>query len=404
MKQTEIGLIPEDWEVVILGENCLLKARIGWQGLTTSEYLSSGDYFLVTGTDFKNGYIDWNNCVYVEKMRFDQDRNIQLKENDVVVTKDGTIGKVAFINKILKPTTLNSGVFVLRSKNNKISNRFIYYILMSFYFDEFLNKITAGSTITHLYQKDFVHFNFICPPLAEQEAIATALSDCDSWIDSIEEVLAKKRLIKQGAMQELLTPKEDWEVKNLGKVIDVFRGGSPRPIQNYMTDKNDGINWIKIGDTSSTGKYIFETKEKIIPEGANFSRKVFKGDFLLSNSMSFGRPYILKIDGCVHDGWLVLSNYQSTFNTEFLYYFLLSKIVIDQYKSKAAGSGVLNLNKVLVSSVEVYFPSLSEQTRIATILSDMDLEIEALEEKLHKARQIKQGIMQELLTGRVRLV
>src|SRR5690554_4827414 len=120
--------------------------------------------------------------------------------------------------------------------------------------------------------------------------------------------------------------------------------------------------------------------------------------------MSYGRPYILKIEGCIHDGWLVLQNYKESFNTEFLYYLLTSKYMLDQYKSKAAGSSVLNLNKELVASVEVLIPSLSEQERIATILSDMDAELEALEQQLDKARQIKQGMMQELLTGRVRLV
>jgi type I restriction enzyme S subunit len=233
-KQTEVGLVPQNWAVVNLGDNFILKARIGWQGLTTSEYLTNGDYFLVTGTDFKNGYIDWNNCVFVEKLRFDQDKYIQLREKDVLVTKDGTIGKVAYINKLLRETTLNSGVFVLRpKKQNDIENQFVYYILMSFYFDEYLNKITAGSTITHLYQKDFVHFNLILPPLPEQKAIAEALSDTDAWIESLEQLIAKKRLIKQGAMQDLLRPKEGWEVRRLGEVISVFRGGSPRPIQEF---------------------------------------------------------------------------------------------------------------------------------------------------------------------------
>src|SRR5690606_4713937 len=165
--------------------------------------------------------------------------------------------------------------------------RFFYYVLMSFYFDDFLSKITAGSTITHLYQKDFIHFNFILPPLPEQEAIAEALSDADAWIESLEQLIAKKRLIKQGAMQELLTPPspssgnadgealEPWEVKKLGEVIDVYRGGSPRPIQDYITNKSNGINWIKIGDTSSSGKYITSANEKIIPEGEKNSRKVF---------------------------------------------------------------------------------------------------------------------------------
>ena len=172
-----------------------------------------------------------------------------------------------------------------------------------------------------------------------------------------------------------------------------------------MTSSPTGINWIKIGDTSSTSKYITETKEKIIPDGINYSRKVNIGDFLLSNSMSFGRPYILKIDGCIHDGWLVLQNYQKSFDTEFLYYSLMSKYVFNQYLTKASGSGVLNLNKELVKTVELNKPiNINEQIRIATILSDMDKEIEALESKKAKYEQIKQGMMQELLTGKTRLV
>lgn len=199
-------LKPKDgWELIDLGENFSLKARIGWQGLTTAEYQKSGDYCLVTGTDFKNGFIDWESCVFVEKIRFDQDRNIQLREKDVLVTKDGTIGKVAYIDLLPKPTTLNSGVFVIRPKNN-FNNQFLYYILMSSHFDGFLDKITAGSTITHLYQKDFVHFKFYSPKsLTEQTRIATILSDMDTELEALAKQLAKAKQTKQGMMQELLT-------------------------------------------------------------------------------------------------------------------------------------------------------------------------------------------------------
>ncbi|MGB5025313.1 MAG: restriction endonuclease subunit S [Saprospiraceae bacterium] len=403
-KHTELGLIPIDWEVKNLLENFTLKARIGWQGLTTAEYLEIGDFGLVTGTDFKNGYIDWDNCVYVERARFVQDKNIQLKIFDVLVTKDGTIGKVAFIDKLPNPTTLNSGVFVIRPKNENIDNRFFYYLLMSFYFDNFLSKITAGSTITHLYQKDFVTFNFILPAKAEQTAIATALSDADALISGLVKLLTKKRNIKQGAMQKLLQPKEGWEVKKLGEKADIFRGGSPRPIEDYLTIHPDGINWIKIGDVKKNAKYIESTDEKIIPEGLSRSRFVNEGDFLLSNSMSFGRPYILKIKGCIHDGWLVIQNYQDHFDRDFLYYVLGSEAILQQYKSMASGSSVLNLNKEIVKNVIINCPkSVDEQAGIAKVLSDMDEEIISLETKLEKYRNVKSGMMQNLLTGKIRL-
>ena len=120
---------------------------------------------------------------------------------------------------------------------------------------------------------------------------------------------------------------DDWEVKEFGRYVSIVRGGSPRPIQNYLTANMDGINWIKIGDVNPGDKYIISTEEKIIPEGKTYSREVHKGDFLLSNSMSFGRPYILQIDGCIHDGWLAIQNYSETFDRDFLFYLLGSEAI-----------------------------------------------------------------------------
>ncbi|MCC4771141.1 restriction endonuclease subunit S [Methanosarcina sp. DH2] len=195
-----------EWETKLLRNTAILKARIGWQGLTTDEYLDSGDYYLVTGTEFKDGYIDWSNCHYVTESRYKQDKNIQLKKHDVLVTKDGTIGKVALINHLHKPATLNSGVFVIRPIEDAFHPEFFYYLLCSNIFTEFLVQLSAGSTINHLYQKDFVNFTYKTPAtIKEQISIATILSDMDSEITALEERLAKARQLKQGMMQELLT-------------------------------------------------------------------------------------------------------------------------------------------------------------------------------------------------------
>lgn len=410
-KMTEVGVIPEDWEVKNVSESCLIKARIGWQGLKKSEYMSSGDYLLITGTDFDNGQVNWKSCAYVSKARYEQDSNIKIRPQDILISKDGTIGKVAYLGMIPKAGTLNSGIFVIRANDRKIDQVFLSKIFMSFYFEEFLNRLVAGSTINHLYQKDFVKFCFPLPNSEEQTAIATALSDVDSLISALTKKIEKKKAIKQGLMQQLLTGKKrlpgfcgDWIKKNVSSVSDIFRGGSPRPIENYIV-KSGGVNWIKIGDVDSSAKYIFRTNEQIIESGIQYSRFVHSGDLLLSNSMSFGRPYILKTEGCIHDGWLVIQNYDKYFDKEFLYYLLGSDEVLKQYKSLAAGSSVLNLNKDIVGKVVLYFPpSISEQTAIANILSDCDSEIAALEEKRDKYKKIKQGMMQQLLTGKIRLI
>ena len=195
-----------EWEVKQLGKTAILKARIGWQGLTTAEYLDSGDYYLVTGTEFKDGYIDWNNCHFVKEARYKQDKYIQLKEHDVLVTKDGTIGKVALATNLPKPATLNSGVFVIRPIEEAFHPEFFYYLLCSNLFVEFLTQLSAGSTINHLYQKDFVNFVYRTPPTNdEQAAIAAILSDMDVEISALKAKLAKARQLKQGMMQELLT-------------------------------------------------------------------------------------------------------------------------------------------------------------------------------------------------------
>ncbi|EPA8575662.1 restriction endonuclease subunit S [Vibrio parahaemolyticus] len=206
-KKSELGDIPEDWQSLSLGSDAVLKARIGWQALTTKEYQISGDFFLVTGTDFDAGLVKWERCFHVSEWRYKQDTNIQLKEGDVLVTKDGTIGKVGYVPKLTKPATLNSGVFVIRPKRERFEPRFLFYILTSRLFDDFITRITAGSTITHLYQKDFVNFEFLAPEKSEQIAIASILSDMDSDIQALEQQLSKTRQIKQGMMQELLTGK-----------------------------------------------------------------------------------------------------------------------------------------------------------------------------------------------------
>ena len=165
--------------------------------------------------------------------------------------------------------------------------------------------------------------------------------------------------------------KEKWVHKNIGDVCIVERGGSPRPIDDYITDSPDGINWIKIGDTNDS-MFITQTAQKIRPEGMKKSRYVQPGDFLLSNSMSFGRPYILKIDGCIHDGWLVLRDNEKVFDKRFLYYYLSSKPTYEKFKMMAVGGVVNNLNSEMVRKVDVPIPHKNEQTQIADLLDKVN--------------------------------
>jgi type I restriction enzyme S subunit len=198
-------------------------------------------------------------------------------------------------------------------------------------------------------------------------------------------------------------PCEKWQTKKLGEIFSIERGGSPRPIERYLTDSQDGINWIKISDTRDITKYIYTTKEKIIPDGVKRSRMVYEGDFILSNSMSFGRPYIMKTQGCIHDGWLVLRNNQSLIDNDFLYYVLSSDFVYQQFNMLAYGSTVRNLNIGLVQKVKIPVPPLPEQHRIVSILDEAFTEIDKAkkntEENIKKNKELFEAKLQYLFAN-----
>ena len=190
--------------------------------------------------------------------------------------------------------------------------------------------------------------------------------------------------------------KEGWEYKKLGEVCDIERGGSPRPISDYITDAENGINWIKIGDAVEGSRYIMSTAEKIKPEGMKKSRFVHKGDFILSNSMSFGKPYILGVDGCIHDGWLVIHDDSNTFNKDFLYYYLGSPTIYSEFKRLAVGGVVNNLNSNLVRGVRVAVPPLSEQQHIVEELDLLSSIIEKKKAQLNELDNLAQSLFYEM--------
>ena len=202
---------------------------------------------------------------------------------------------------------------------------------------------------------------------------------------------------------------DSWEWVRLGSICEIARGGSPRPIKQFLTDDPNGINWIKIGDSDKGGKYINETKEKIIPEGMSKSRFVHRGDFLLTNSMSFGRPYILNVDGCIHDGWLVLSGYQTAYDKDFLYYLLASSFAYYQFCEVVSGAVVKNLNSDKVACALFPLPPINEQHRIVAKIEALLPYIERYgkaEEHLTTLNTtfpeaLKKSILQEAVQGKL---
>ena len=247
-----------EWRYFNLMKNSKVKARIGWQGLKKSEYLDSGYALLVTGTDFDDGRVLWDGCHYVTRSRYEQDRNIQLQNNDILITKDGSLGKAALVQGLTKPATLNSGIFVIRPLQDAYDPVFVYQILSSFVFKNFLDRLSAGSTIIHLYQKDVGKFEFLLPPtIAEQKAIAEALSEMDSDIAALENKLTKYRQVKQGMMQQLLTGKirlkNDVEDLRQAEQANAVKTLPARTAHNRQFD--DAVSIAAIVDTFYSDKY-----------------------------------------------------------------------------------------------------------------------------------------------------
>jgi len=189
---------------------------------------------------------------------------------------------------------------------------------------------------------------------------------------------------------------EGWEKAVLGDLSEVVRGGSPRPIDGFLTTAADGLNWLKIGDVDKEAKYVTRTAEKVRPEALSKTRVVKPGDLILSNSMSFGRPYILQIETCIHDGWIAITDIAKKTDRDFLYYSISAPSSQSYFVDNAAGSGVQNLNADIIKALPVCFPSPAEQQKIAECLSSVDELMAAQARKVDALKTHKKGLMQQL--------
>ena len=189
---------------------------------------------------------------------------------------------------------------------------------------------------------------------------------------------------------------DDWEQRKFSELVTIERGGSPRPIDKFITNDENGLNWVKIGDAPEQGNYITQTAEKIRPEGLSKTREVHPGDLILSNSMSFGRPYIMAIDGCIHDGWLAIRDTKKNFDLKFLCTLLGTDGMLNQYKAMAAGSTVNNLNKELVGGTSVAFPMMKEQIKIGDYFTTIDHLITLHQRKLEKIKIMRKSMLEKI--------
>ena len=422
-KRTEVGVIPEDWVVEPL-ENFTSFISYGFTNPMPSS--STGPY-MITARDINHGKIQYD---YARNTSYDAFNKLltaksKPKKGDLLLTKDGTLGRLAIVEE--EVICINQSVAILRP-NKRITSSFFKLLLESPTHQDKMIEEAGGSTIKHIYIT-IVNRMMLGLPTEnkEQTAIATALSDVDALINELEQLIAKKQAIKTTTMQQLLTgrtrlpqfalcddgiPKgykaselgeipEDWDTKKMGELARIQRGASPRPIDRPIWfDRTSSVGWLRISDVSKTVKYLTETTQSLSELGIANSRFVPQGNLVMSICATVGKPIITSVNLCIHDGFVVFNGLSVI--QDYMYY-ILKKLEPEWSKQGQTGSQ-MNLNTELINTTLVLIPqSQAEQTAIASILSDMDSDIGSLQQRLSKTRQIKQGMMQELLTGKTRL-
>lgn len=303
-----------------------------------------------------------------------------LPKGSVVLSSRAPIGYVAIAST---PLATNQGCRSFVCDESKIYNRYLLHFLTTQV--EYLNSLGGGSTFKEISGSKLKEVEIPLPPLSEQKKTVVKLEKLLAKINEAKKLRAKA----QEATSQLLSSelhkifeegkRNGWEEKDLGEVCEVARGGSPRPIKDYLTTDKNGINWIKISDATQSTKYIYKTKQKIRKEGLHKTRLVKSGDFILTNSMSFGRPYIMRTEGAIHDGWLVLRPQEGLLE-EYMYHFLSSDEIYYQFSQLAGGAVVQNLNSELVRGVKISVPPLPAQKKIVERLDSISEKAKQLQE------------------------
>lgn len=311
--------------------------------------------------------------------------------NTVVLGRKGSINNPIFVETCFWNVDT---AFGLQADTEKLNPKYLYYFCESFNFE----RLSTTVTIPSLTKANLLQIEIPLPPLDEQRRIAAVL-------DKVSDLIAKRRqqlekldeLVKARFVEMFGDLKENpmrWPKARLSELLVIERGGSPRPINDYITEEDSGVNWIKIGDAEEGSIYITKTKQKIRREGTKKSRYVHSGDFILSNSMSFGRPYILKIEGYIHDGWLLLRDEAGHFNKMFLHSVLSSDYTYSCFSSMAEGGVVNNLNKELVGRLEIVCPPMKAQEQFAIFAEQVEKGKKGIIRHLDKLGTLKRALMQ----------
>jgi len=396
----------QEWEIKKLGEVCTFLNR----GISP-KYVDTKGVCVLNQKCIRDHFVSYEQSRRHDSLIKPVGPERFIKVGDVLVnsTGTGTLGRVAQVrNSPKEPTTVDSHVTIVRPKAGMFYPDFFGYMLILI--EEAIKEAGEGCggqtelARSALAEKFFVNFPRSLP---DQQRIVSILDEAFVSIakakaNAEQNLKNSKELFKSYLHSVFAHKGVGWVEKALGDVCKIERGSSPRPIDKYFTDKPDGVNWIKIGDTKEVDKYIYKTRQKITKEGALQSRFVDNGDFILSNSMSFGKPYIMKTQGYIHDGWFVL-RLPKNIDTEFFWYLLASPYAMNQFISLAAGAIVKNISGDLVKKTVLPIPPLKEQKTIVQRLDALSAETNKLEaiyqQKLNDLEELKKSVLQKAFNG-----
>jgi type I restriction enzyme S subunit len=403
-KQTEVGVIPEDWQLLKILEIAEFKKELFDDGdWIESEYIvNKGIRLIQTGNIGIGKYLEKGNKKYISHSSFIKLKCKELRLGDLLICRLAEpAGRACILKNIEDQKIITSvDVSIFRPDEHKYNREFLNQFFTSKQWLESVSENSGGTTHKRISRGTLGKLFAPIPPLPEQTAIANALSDMDALIAQTEKFIEKKKAIKQGVMQELLKPKEGWVTKKLGEVAEVVGGGTPST--NVSSYWNGEIEWFTPTEVGHT-KYLTQSKRKITKAGqsASSAKILPKGSILLTTRAGIGDLGILQVEACTNQGFQSLIAKQG-YENEFLYYLVSTKK--SDLLQNASGSTFLEISPQKLKSIELSVPDFMEQIRISKILAEIDKLIVLAETKLQKLKLQKQGMMQALLTGIIRLI
>ena len=389
------------YKTVKLGDYLYIKGRIGWKGLKKSEYLNGGDYRIINAESLTRDGIDWSKAGYITKERYDESPEIMLKKDDILISKDGTIGKIGYVENVEKPTSVASGIFVLRNLNNTIINtRFIYHYLESSYFRNFILSRTEGSVIPHLYQKDFVTLDFPLPEIETQNKIVDIL-------DAISHKISINKQINNNLLEQVLTlyrnkfvdtVNDERRICRADEYFDISIGKTPpRKEPQWFSTNHEDVTWVSISDMGTCGLYISSSSEQLTKEAVERHNVKLVPDntVLLSFKLTVGRIAITNGEMTTNEAIAHFKTNKKEIN-EYLYCYLKSF----NYQTMGSTSSIATaVNSKIIKGMPFIVPTNDELEEFHGFAAPMFAKVKVNQIETDNLTALRDTLLPKLMSG-----